>query len=314
MAAYDLLAVGTPVIDVFAKVDDEFLAAKKLVKNSTNFLPREKLDALELELGKRVFLRYPGDNARNVCETLARLGGSAAYGGRIAGDSEGSMFESSLSKYGVQSAIEKKGRRTGKILCLITGEAERTFAADLSDSEEFAMDKLFGYEGTKFVYATTITLLSRSKIGTAAHKLFIRARARRMKTILALESPKMIHDNKAAVKELMREADIVFMNEEEREALGVSHSFLSHLGSTIFLKNGAHGSMVYEHGKTPVHISAVNVKKSVDTTGAGDAYAAGVIYGLSSGMSCEEAAKIGSKTGAATVTLFGSSLPHDFKL
>ncbi len=312
MPAYDVLAVGTPVIDVFSQCDDSFIAAHNLVKGSTNFMPREALDSLESELGNKVFLRYPGDNGRNVCETVARLGGKAAYAGKVGQDADSLMFEKSLTSNGAECFFDRKAKATGKILCMITGEAERTFAADLAESEDFAMEKLFGFEGTKFVFSTTITLLSRNKIGKATHTLFLRARARKMKTVLSLESPKMIHERRMDVKELMRESDIVFMNEEERASLGVSHNFLSHLGSMVFLKNGAHGSTVYEHGKKPVLIPVQRVSRVVDTTGAGDAFAAGVLYGLSHGLSPTEAAKIGAKTGAATVTLFGASLPHDF--
>lgn len=314
MPPFDVVAVGTPVIDLFAHVDEEFLKKHDLAKNSTNFMPPEKLVGIEKELGQAIFQRYPGDNARNICETVARLGGTSAYAGRTADDAEGRMVEQSLVSHGVSSHLDFKGLRTGKIICMITSDAERTFAADLADTEDFVFDKLFGFEGSKFVYASTITLLSKNPIGLGAHRLFMRARARKMKTALSLESPNMIHSNRAEVKELMREADLIFMNEGEREALGVSYRFLSHLGSTVFLKNGRHGSMVYEHGKKPFHAPAVRVKKVVDTTGAGDAYCAGVLYGLAHGMPIAAAAAIGAKAGAATVSLFGSSLPYDFKL
>ncbi len=314
MPAFDVLAVGTPVIDIFANVDDAFIAKHSLIKNSTNFLKPQEMAAIEDELSGKMFESYPGDNARNVCETISRLGGKVAYAGRVADDEWGRKVESSIASHGGSSYLDFKGERTGRILCLITGDAERTFVADLAQTEDFELSKLFGFEGTKFVFATSITLLSKKPIGKATHSLFLYARARRMKTALSLESPKMIHEHRTEVRELMREADFVFMNEEEREALGVSYKFLSHLGSTVFLKNGKHGSMVYEPGKKPFHVPAFAVKKVVDTTGAGDAYCAGVLYGLSKGMPVHEAAAIGAKTGAACVSKFGASLPDNFKL
>jgi len=353
---YDFLAIGTPVVDVFARVPDSFLEKNGLRKGSTNFIPREKLDALEAKLGKEAFHRYPGDNARNICETLARLktkfafsgkdranedanvhvgadvragnagragsergasgwsnGGAVrvAFAGRVGNDKDATLIGESLSKFGAATLLEKSAKMTGQILCLITPDAQRTFAADLAQSEGYSPP---GLPKARFVFATTITLLSKGGIGAFSRGWIALERERGAKVAISLESPKMIAERRGEVFALLRKADYVFLNEEELAALGIGEDGLGSMGAVVFLKKGAKGSVVFAPGQKPAGIVAEKQGRIIDTTGAGDAYAAGALYSLIRGEGPIRAAKAGSKTGAAAISTFGASLPVGFSL
>ena len=96
----DLFAIGTPVIDLFARVSGKELSALHVTKGATNFFSAKELAAIERKLGKKIAYRYPGDNARNVCEGFAALGGFCGFAGAVGDDRQGAAFAANLSECG----------------------------------------------------------------------------------------------------------------------------------------------------------------------------------------------------------------------
>ena len=133
----DLFAIGTPVIDLFAQVGEKELAALGATKGATNFYSASELAKMERGLSKKITYRYPGDNARNVCEGFAALGGFCGYAGTVGDDRAGFEFAANLSECGIGSFLAEKRGATGKILALVTPDRQRTFCAHMGVATEF---------------------------------------------------------------------------------------------------------------------------------------------------------------------------------
>jgi sugar/nucleoside kinase (ribokinase family) len=308
---YDVFGIGTALVDYFVKSDEDFLAKNGLIKGASNFMPREKLDELHAKLSDSIFAHLPGDNARNTCEGVCFLGGKSAYASNIAGDEEGRIFEESLRAQGIDSFLEKRPGRTGKIISFITRDRQRTFAVDLGNSREYDTLPAEGITNSYFLYLTSITLLEKAAIARSARDAMDLAESSGVRISISLESPPMISENKTKLRKIIPRADVLFANEEELDALVGSKQddaarALAEDINTVCLKKGEKGSVIFSRGERfPIPCYSVKV---VDTTGAGDFYAAGVLFGLSKGKTVEEAGHIGAKLAGKVVGRFGATL------
>ncbi|PIU14580.1 MAG: hypothetical protein COT21_00610 [Hadesarchaea archaeon CG08_land_8_20_14_0_20_51_8] len=308
---YDLFGIGTALVDYFVKSNDDFLVKNSLIKGATNFLPREKLDELHSKVSGSIFTCLPGDNARNVCEGVSFLRGRTAYASSIGEDEAGKIFESSLRVQHIDSFLEKRQGNTGKILAFITPDHERTFAADLGNSRDYDVLPTKGIKNSNFLYLTSIMFLTKGKMAQSARNAIEFAKENNLRVSLSLESPPIINKNKDELRRIIPRADILFANEEELEALVGSKEDevaldLAEETDIICLKRGMKGSTIFSDGEK-FSIPCYSVKV-VDTTGAGDFYAAGVLFGLSKGKTVEEAGHIGAKLAGKVVGQFGATL------
>ena len=308
---YDLFGIGTALVDYFVKSNDDFLVKNSLIKGATNFLPREKLDELHSKVSGSIFTCLPGDNARNVCEGVSFLRGRTAYASSIGEDEAGKIFESSLRVQHIDSFLKKRQGNTGKILAFITPDHERTFAADLGNSRDYDVLPTKGIKNSNFLYLTSIMFLTKGKMAQSARNAIEFAKENNLRVSLSLESPPIINKNKDELRRIIPRADILFANEEELEALVGSKEDevaldLAEETDIICLKRGMKGSTIFSDGEK-FSIPCYSVKV-VDTTGAGDFYAAGVLFGLSKGKTVEEAGHIGAKLAGKVVGQFGATL------
>jgi sugar/nucleoside kinase (ribokinase family) len=239
------------------------------------------------------------------------LGGKSAYASNIAEDEEGRVFEGSLRAQHIDSFLEKKQGNTGKILAFITPDHERTFAVDLGNSREYDSLPAEGIKKSNFLHLTSITLLEKGRIAKSARDAIEFAKKNNVCVSLSLESPPMINKNKDELCKIIPRADILFANEEELEALvgskgdDAAHDLAEEM-DTVCLKKGRNGSVIFSRGKR-FSIPAYPIKV-IDTTGAGDFYASGVLFGLSRGQSAEAAGNLGAKLAAKVVGHFGATL------
>jgi sugar/nucleoside kinase (ribokinase family) len=306
---YDVFAIGTALVDFFAKSTDDFLKKNGLVKGATNFFPRKKLDELHEELSDSIFTCMPGDNARNVCEGVSYLGGKVAYASSVALDPEGDFFLKNLKTHGIHSSVTKKPGRTGKIIVLITPDCQRTFAVDLGNSEDYDSFPKKVLLNSRYFYLTSITLLASGKLGGTVKDALKFAEKESVKVAISLESPPMIKENRRKILEMIGAADVLFANEDELAALepggdATARELAAKIGA-VYLKKGEKGSKIFT--KSREFSIPCYSKKTVDTTGAGDFYAAGAIRGLSLGKSPEEAGKMGAKLAGKVVAHFGAT-------
>ncbi|HDI12492.1 MAG TPA: adenosine kinase [Hadesarchaea archaeon] len=308
---YDVFGIGTALVDYFVRSNERILKENGLEKGSTNFLPREKLDKLHVKLSRSIFACFPGDNARNVCEGISFLGGRSAYAGRVGEDMEGEFFQRSLNAQRIESLVEEKPGRTGKTITFITPDFQRTFAADLGNGIEYESLPASHIKNSRFLYLTSITLLSRGNISKNARKALNFAGKTGVQIAISLENPPMILDNKNDLMDIVSSSNVLFANEAEMKALiGSSDekkmkNLLENI-PIIYLKKGKNGSVLLS--RKDRYVIPAYPTRVVDTTGAGDFYAAGVLFGLSRGQSAEKAGHKGAKLAAKVIERFGATL------
>ncbi len=309
----ELFALGTPAIDLFARVSQKKLAELKVQKGATSYVSALQLAKMERSLSKNIAYRYPGDNARNVCEGFAALGGFCGYCGATGRDRAAAEFASNLAKCGVAAFLQQKKGKTGKILALVTPDGQRTFCADLGVSGECTLLEKLAFGSARMLFLTSITLGVPCATAKLAEKYLQLAKKEHKRVAISLESPPMVEKNRARLLLIAKKyADILFMNEEEAAAL-LGRNAEAKLAAfkpaaLVFLKMGRKGSALFHRGKK-TGIPALSAKV-LDTTGAGDAYAAGVLYGLSRGYSPVSSGKIGGMLATEVVKKFGAGVPH----
>jgi len=313
MPKYDVFGIGTALVDYFCRTTDSFLKKNGLIKGASNFVSREKLDEIHSRLSDSIFARHPGDNARNTCEGVAYLGGKAAYAGRVAGDEDGKFFEDSLHRQNIASFLERGPGRTGKIIALITRDGQRTFAVDLGNGKDYCGLPATGIKNSTFLYLTSITLFSEGSVARSARDAMDIAAASGVRLSISLESPPLVAQNRERIWKILTRTQVLFANEEELKALTGSSDektarALASEVDIFCLKKGDRGSSIFSKGEE-FSIPAYPAKV-VDTTGAGDFYAAGVLFGLSRGKSLDESGHLGAMLAGKIVEKFGATL-HD---
>ena len=310
----DLFAIGTPVIDLFARVGSRELSALGVTKGATNFFPAKELSAIERKLGRKIAYRYPGDNARNVCEGFAALGGFCGFAGAVGDDKAGAQFAANLQECGIGNFLQEKRGATGKILALVTPDKQRTFCADLGVSTSFDDMGSIAAKNARMLYVSSITLCGDHPASHACRAYMEMFRKDGKKIALALESPPMVEKNRAHLLFLAkRYASALFLNEDEAVALlGAGGDMEKKLAALmphvpVFLKRGGSGSTLFLQGRA--HKLPAMKARVLDTTGAGDAYAAGTLYGIARGYTPLSSAKIGCYLATKVVEKFGAGIP-----
>jgi len=305
----DLLGIGTAVVDYFAEVDNSFLKKHRLIKGATNFRTREALDGLHRESCEKIFLRLPGDNARNVCEGVSHLGGRSAFAGAVGRDEDGKFLSNALRELGIGSLLVEKPGKTGKILTYITPDRERTFAVDLGNGLQYDTVSDEEVAKSQYLYITSITILAPGPISETCRRVAELARDVGTKIAFSLESPPMIKKNQKILLSIIEGVEVLFANEDEINALGVAPEEISGSVGCLFLKRGGQGSTIFHDNKT-FQIPKYS-KKTVDTTGAGDYYAAGALFALCRSADIEKAGHEGARLAAKIVERFGASFFHE---
>ena len=308
----DLFAIGTPVIDMFAKLDGKTVAKMGLKKCASNYFDAREIARMEKMLSKKIFYRYAGDNARNVCEGFSALGGFCGFQGTVGDDSAGAYFASNLEECGIGNFLLEKKGGTGKLIALITPDKERTFCVDLGVSTSCGAEEKVALENARMFYVASITLNGNTPIAKLAVKYMAAFKKMKRPVAISLESPPMVQKNRKLLLSIVEKyADVLFMNEGEAEALVGANAEKKLLRLKqkipIYLKKGKHGSLLFHNGVAQ-HIPAMKAK-ILDTTGAGDAYAAGVLYGLSRKYTPLSSAKIGCYIATKVAGKFGAGVP-----
>lgn len=308
----DLLAVGTPVIDLFAKVKGREIAALGLEKGATNYFSAKGLSAIERRLGGKIGHCYPGDNARNVCEGFAALGGFCGYAGAVGNDRAGAEFAENLLECGIANFLRERRGPTGRIIALVTPDGQRTFCADLGVSTKYSQADRIAMKNARMLYVASITLCGKHPAARACLAAMEEFAKQGKKIALALENPPMVaKDRKLLLSLAARHASALFLNEDEAEALlgrGAERKLLRLKPRIpIYLKKGRHGSLLLLHGRA--HKIRALKARVIDTTGAGDAYCAGTLYGLARGYTPLSSAKIGCYLATKVVAKMGAGIP-----
>ncbi|MDO9588896.1 MAG: adenosine kinase [Brevundimonas sp.] len=310
---YDVCAVGNAIVDVLAPCDPAFLTAQGLTPGSMQLVDAQQSAALYAAMAPGV--EASGGSAGNTVAGIGSFGGRAAYIGKVADDQLGGVFSHDIRAAGVafdtapmtdvatgvcMINVTPDGQRT---MCTFLGAANQLSAADI-DADLIGASAIVYLEGYLFDPAPARAAFEAA--AAAAH-------AAGRKVAITLSDTFVVARWRAELLAFIEaSADIVLANEGELAALFENEDFdqaAAHLGrivETAAVTRGAAGSVVFGNsGAERVAVAAVPVARVVDTTGAGDQYAAGFLLGLARGLSLEDAGKLGSLAAAEVIAHWG---------
>lgn len=293
-----ILGIGNALVDILIRIEDEaILEQLNLPKGSMQLVNKERSDEVLLALKEVPYSLAAGGSAANTIHGLGMLGAGTGYIGVIGKDNLGASFEANMIAAGVEPFLIRSHTETGRAITLITPDSERTFATCLGAAIELEQSHIADlasriFPGYHYLHIEGYLVQNQALIRTATEL----AKANGLTVSLDLASYNVVEANLDFLEDIIRKyVDIVFANEEEAKAFTgyEPEKALHHLGQfceVAVVKTGSRGSMVKsKEVVTEIGIIPVN---PVDTTGAGDLYAAGFLYGHSLGwplLNCGEA-------------------------
>jgi len=310
---FDVLGVGSSIVDVLSFVDEKFLSANNVKKGIMTLIDEATAENLYHAAAPAGTL-VSGGSAANTVAGVASMGGHAAFIGRIKDDALGKIFDDGLNTIGVNFTARpaKTGKATARSFIFVTPDADRTMLTYLGACTEFNSDDINEelIKTSKIVYIEGYLWDTEGAIA-AIRKTIALAKKHGTKVSFSLSDPFCVGRHRAEFLELLKDIDVLFCNEDEAKSLfettqlGEAIEKISELCDVVSITTGAKGSIVI-YDNSVKNISAEKIEKLVDTTGAGDLYASGFLYGLVSGHSYEACAALGNKAAAHIIQQLGA--------
>ena len=310
MPSYDVAAVGNAIVDVLAPADDAFLTAEGLVKGSMGLIDDARATALYGRMGAGV--EASGGSAANTVAGVASFGGRAAYVGKVGDDALGEVFTREIAAGGVTfHPAVGRGELTGRCLVNVTPDGQRTMSTFLGAASALTpadVDTAV-IEDALIVYLEGY-LFDPEPARRAFELAADAARVGGGRTALTLSDAFVVERHREELLKFLPRIDILLANEAEvlslwrtadrEEALARTAEAVPLAAVTL----GAEGSVVLRREQR-VAVPAAPVEAVVDTTGAGDQYAAGFLLGQARELSMEACAKLGHLAAAEVISHFG---------
>jgi len=311
LSEIDVLGVGNAIVDVLAEADDAFLYAEGIAKGGMTLIDTPRANALYARMNPGI--EMSGGSAANTMAGIASLGGACAYIGKVANDQLGEVFAHDIRAIGVRYATTPMmdGEPTARCLILITPDAQRSMNTFLGASSFLTTSDL----DADLIRCAKVTYLEGYLFDRQPAKEAFFAAARiahdaGRKVALTLSDAFCVHRHHSEFTQLVSHVDILFANEAEAQALSGETEFNAAVAAlaarcpTVCVTHGANGSVIVADGQRH-KIAAAPVDNIVDTTGAGDLYAAGVLFGITTGRDLLTAGRIGSIAAAEVISHLG---------
>jgi sugar/nucleoside kinase (ribokinase family) len=311
----DVYGVGNALVDVQVRVDEDFIVRHGLKKGHMELVDAQRQAQVLAALAGHPVNRCSGGSAANTVVGVAELGGRSAYCGKVGDDELGRFYRDDLDAVGVRFEGASSTEATGTALVLITPDAQRTMLTCLGASSllDVADVPAASLERCAYLYVEGY-LLPGESTRRAALAAIEAAKARGVRVALTVSDPFVVAQSAALLWELIDgPVDLLFCNEIEAAALVGTDDMvecaraLHRKATNVALTLGPKGSVLMHEG-TLHPVEGVKADP-VDTTGAGDMYAAGILYGLTHGLSWPQAGRLASHAAARVVSVLGARLP-----
>lgn len=310
----EVLGVGNALVDVISVLNDE-----KVLEEFG--LPKGSMTLVDSALSKKIYDKVyteksvlsTGGSVANSMRTFAGLGGQGGYLGKIGDDHLGVIFREGLISKGIRPHLFSGEKPTGRVMGLVTPDSERTMATYLGAAADLTPDIFTPqiFSGYAFLYMEGYLVFNHELIKTGVEM----AKKAGLKVAIDLASFNVVKENLEFLHALIKNSiDIVFANEEEAKSLtgkGPLQALdeIAGMCEIAVVKVGKEGSLI-KSGNETVKIDPI-VANAVDTTGAGDSYAAGFFYGLTRGYRLETCGKIAALVSGKVVEIMGANLPDE---
>jgi sugar/nucleoside kinase (ribokinase family) len=313
VADVDVVGIGNALVDVLSQESEAFLAAQRLTKGAMQLVDESRARELYAAMGPAV--EVSGGSAANTVVGVASFGGRAHYIGKVRDDQLGDVFSHDLRAVGVgyTTSAATGGPATGRCLIVVTPDAQRTLTTYLGASVMLGpgdVDKEL-IERATILYLEGY-LFDPPEAQRAFHVAAGVAHAAGRRVALTLSDPFCVGRHRAAFRELVeRHVDILFANEAEIRALYEAADFdealqqVRHHCAVAALTRSERGSVVVAGADVHV-VDARRLGAVVDTTGAGDLYAAGFLFGLSRGRDLATCGRLGALAAAEVISHVGA--------
>jgi len=313
-ALYDVVGIGNAIVDVIARADDDFLIGHGLHKGGMTLIDEASAARLYAAMGSATIMS--GGSAANTMAGVASLGGKASFIGKVRDDDAGQAFRHDIQAAGVHFPTPPAtgGAATARCLIVVTPDGERTMSTYLGacvalgpeDVDEKAVEasRILYFEGY---------LWDPPRAKEAFRRAAAAARRAGRKTALTLSDSFCVDRYRDEFLELIRTGlvDILFANESELHALYQTADFDTAIGALsrertlAFVTRSAAGCAIVDNGAIQTAPAAA-IDKLVDTTGAGDLFAAGALFGMARGLPPKRCAAIGALAAAEVIQHYGA--------
>jgi len=310
---YDVCGIGSPLLDFIVEVDEGLLAEIDMKKGRMHLIDEQQSKRILGMIEAYRVKTAPGGSSANTLASVSALGGSAVFLGKIGDDYHGTVYEQSTKEAGVSSRLAKHtSGTTGHAITFITPDSERTFATHLGAAIHFRTDDVLDDDirQSRILHIEGYQLEDPELKQTCVHAMDV-ARGAAVKVSIDLADPALIGRNLMPIRDLVDEyADIIFVNEQEARAFtGLDDEQqalcqIYDMCEVAVVKLGDRGSLIKADGRViRVPIYPVTV---VNTNGAGDAYAAGILFSIAHGIDYERAGRIAAFVAAQVVGSVGA--------
>ncbi len=310
---YDVVGIGNAIVDIIGRCSDAFLTEHGATKGHMRLVDAETVVSLYKAMGPAI--EISGGSAANTMAGIASFGGKAGFIGKVADDELGRIFGHDIRAVGVtfRTPPTAGGNPTARSLILVTPDGERTMNTFLGVSPELDHGEVDAnlVAAAKVVYLEGY-LFDRPEAKAAFRQAAKLAKGAGRKVALTLSDSFCVERHRAEFLDLIRgDVDILFANESEITALYRVASFdeaarLARVDSELaILTRSAKGSLILS-GEKAVSVAPEPVARVVDTTGAGDLYAAGFLFGYTAGKSLDICGRLGSLAAAEIISHVGA--------
>ena len=309
-----ILGIGNALVDIMTPIDDDHLLERfSLPKGSMQLVDQTKSDLIKSETQKYRRSFASGGSAANTIHGLAMLGADTGFIGSIGRDNTGDFFEKDMKDSGANAMLFRRKSVTGTAIALISSDSERTFATHLGAALEINAGDLAPeyFKGYDLLYLEGYLIYNLPLIETAC----MLAKAKKMKVALDLASYNVVETNLQEFKKIIENyVDIVFANEEEAWVFtGLQpEKALEQLTRTCeiaVVKVGPEGSWLKKNEEVIKVGPLTNQCK--DTTGAGDLYASGFLYGYANDLNLKKCGLLGSLLAGKVIEVVGAKIDKE---
>lgn len=317
-AKYDLTGIGNALVDVLAKATDEFIEGQgdKLMKGGMTLIDTERANELYDLMGPAT--EVSGGSAANTMAGFASFGGKGGFIGKVSDDQLGQVFRHDLKSmkiaFETEPLPEDHELSTGRCLILVTPDAERTMNTYLGAGQELCADDIEAakelIENSKVTYLEGY-LFDKDHSKDAFRRASEIAHNAGREVSLTLSDSFCVDRHRDDFKDLVKNhVDILFANEDEIKSLYLADTFedaakaVQQDCKVAVITRGKKGAVVVT-ANDMIEVDACDVEKVVDTTGAGDQFAAGFLYGYTQGMEMHDCARLGALAAAEVISHIG---------
>lgn len=311
-----VIGIGNALTDMLVNLkSDSVLGRFQLKKGSMSLVDT----ALQTEISKSVAgLPYSlslGGSAGNTIRAMARLGAKVGFIGKVGRDTTGDFFQQALENLGVEPIILRGEQKSGKCVSLISPDGERTMVTYLGAALEMKAHEILPtiFDGYDCLYVEGYLVQDHELIRSAMQT----AKACGLKVAIDLASFNVVEENLEFLRGLVRDyVDILFANEDEARAFTGEEEPLNALNSIsevcdlVIVKIGMKGALIKRREEV-VHVGIMAAAKRVDTTGAGDFYAAGFLAAYCEGLNLRQCGTIGAITAGKVIEVVGTTFGEE---